>query len=48
MYLAQHLVDSYHVVPNVSHIMDNLEIVLVPFVNPDGYVVGVIIADPVM
>ena len=41
MYLAKYLVDSYQVDPKITDIMDNMEIVMVPFVNPDGYAVSV-------
>ena len=44
MYLVNHFVRYYgkegH--EEITQLMDNLEFVLVPFVNPDGYVVGVV------
>ena len=40
MYLAKYFMDGYGVLSRVTHLMDNLEIILVPFVNPDGYVVS--------
>lgn len=41
MYLVDYFVRNYGVKPEITHLMNNLEFVLVPFVNPDGYVVGV-------
>ncbi len=42
MYLVNHFVVSYAEDKRIHNLMDNLEFVLVPFVNPDGYVVGVV------
>jgi murein tripeptide amidase MpaA len=42
MYLVNHFVRNYGVRPEITNIMNRLEFVLVPFVNPDGYVVGVV------
>ena len=42
MYLANHLAHGYAEDQLVQHLMNNLEIVMVPFVNPDGYAVGVV------
>lgn len=44
MYLAKYFVSNYHVEKQVTFLMDHLEFILVPFVNPDGYVVGVAVA----
>ena len=41
MYLVQHFVKNYGKIDQITELMDNLEMILVPFVNPDGYVVGV-------
>ncbi len=40
MYIAKSLVGDYSVKSSVTKLLDNLEVVLVPFVNPDGYVVS--------
>lgn len=42
MYIAKYFVESYGVNATITDLMDKLEFVLVPFVNPDGYVVGVV------
>ena len=42
MYIAQQFVEQYGVDKAITDLMDNLEFVLVPFVNPDGYAVGVV------
>lgn len=38
MYLVQHFVKNYGKIDQITELMDNLEMILVPFVNPDGYV----------
>ncbi|MCG3122401.1 MAG: hypothetical protein GIKADHBN_00788 [Phycisphaerales bacterium] len=38
MYMADQLVNGYGVDPRVTAVLDKFEIVIVPFVNPDGYV----------
>ncbi len=40
MYIAEQFVKSYGKDTAMTKLMDELEFVLVPFVNPDGYVVG--------
>ena len=40
MFIAKSLVEDYSVSTEVTNFLNNLEIVLVPFVNPDGYVVS--------
>lgn len=40
MYIAKHFTDSYGIDPNVTNLMNNLEFILIPFVNPDGYEVS--------
>lgn len=42
MYIAERLIKDYKVTKKDTHLLEKLEIVLVPFVNPDGYVVSVI------
>lgn len=44
MYLVNHFVRHYEEdgYEEITELMDNMELVLVPFVNPDGYVVGVV------
>lgn len=42
MYIVKYFVESYGVDERIKALMDSLEFVLVPFVNPDGYVVGVV------
>jgi hypothetical protein len=37
LYLANHLVSNYDVVPTVKNLVDSLDIYLLPVVNPDGY-----------
>lgn len=37
IYLAQYLLDNYGIVPEVTHLVDNTDIFLVPSMNPDGY-----------
>ena len=44
MYLTDYFVRNYRVKPEITHLMNNLEFILVPFVNPDGYVVRVVLA----
>jgi murein tripeptide amidase MpaA len=38
MYMVEKLVNEYPTNPAVSSILDNLELLVVPMVNPDGYV----------
>ena len=40
MYIIDYLLKSYGVKEDVTNILDNIELVAVPFVNPDGYVVS--------
>ena len=40
MYIIDYLVNSYGKVDRVTKILDGIELVAVPFVNPDGYVVS--------
>lgn len=40
MYTAYRLASEYGVIAEVTQLLNNLEVVLVPFVNPDGYVVS--------
>ena len=40
MYIVNYLVNSYGKVKRVTDILDTIELVAVPFVNPDGYVVS--------
>ena len=40
MYIVDYLLSAYGKVDNVTKILDNIELVAVPFVNPDGYVVS--------
>ena len=40
MYIVEHLVNGYGNVQNVTDILNNVEILVIPFVNPDGYVVS--------
>ena len=40
MYIIDYLLKSYGVKEEVTNILDNIELVAVPFVNPDGYVVS--------
>ncbi len=42
MYIVDYFVQNYKKEAIITNLMDNLEFVLVPFVNPDGYVVGVV------
>ncbi len=42
MYLVDYFVRGYEADQRVQKLMDSMEFVLVPFVNPDGYVVGVV------
>ena len=42
MYIAKYLAGAYGINETISGLLDKLEFVLVPFVNPDGYVVGVV------
>jgi len=37
MSLTARLVKEYNVISAVTNILNELEIILVPFVNPDGY-----------
>lgn len=37
IYLAQYLLDNYRVVPEVTYLVDNTDIFLVPSMNPDGF-----------
>lgn len=37
MYVVEYLVFSYGEVPQVTNLLENLEVLVVPFVNPDGY-----------
>ncbi len=38
MFLAEHLIERYETDPQIRHLVDHLEIYIVPVVNPDGYV----------
>ena len=40
MYIINHLLSGYGVMDKVTRILDSIELVAVPFVNPDGYVVS--------
>ena len=40
MYIVEHLVNGYGNVQNVTDILNKVEILVIPFVNPDGYVVS--------
>ena len=40
MYIVNYLVNGYGKVKRVTDILNNIELVAVPFVNPDGYVVS--------
>ena len=40
MYIIDYLVSGYGQKDNVTRILDNIELVAIPFVNPDGYVVS--------
>ena len=40
MYIIDHLVSGYGTIENVTKILNDAELVAVPFVNPDGYVVS--------
>ena len=40
MYIIDYLLSGYGVKEDVKNILDNIELVAVPFVNPDGYVVS--------
>ena len=37
-YLVDHLVNNYRVDPEITALLDTVELIVVPFVNPDGYV----------
>ena len=39
MYIVNYLVNSYGKIKRVTDILDTVELLAVPFVNPDGYVV---------
>ena len=39
MYIVDYLVNSYGKIKRVTDILNKIELVAVPFVNPDGYVV---------
>ena len=41
MYVANHLATGYNKIDAVTELLDNLEFVMVPIVNPDGMVVSV-------
>ena len=40
MYVANHLATKYNKISAVTELLDNLEFVMVPIVNPDGMVVS--------
>ena len=40
MYIIDYLVSGYGQKDDVTKILDSVELVAVPFVNPDGYVVS--------
>ena len=40
MYIIDYLLSGYGVKDDVTRILDNIELVAVPFVNPDGYAVS--------
>ena len=40
MYIIDYLVSGYGQKDDVTNILDSIELVAVPFVNPDGYVVS--------
>ena len=40
MYIIDYLVSGYGKKDDVTKILDSVELVVVPFVNPDGYVVS--------
>lgn len=37
VYFAQYLLDNYRVIPEVTYLVDNTDIYLVPSMNPDGF-----------
>ena len=39
MYIVNYLVNGYGKIKRVTDILNKIELVAVPFVNPDGYVV---------
>ena len=40
MYIIDYLLSGYGQKARVTAILDNVELVAIPFVNPDGYVVS--------
>lgn len=37
IYLAKYLLDNYDVLPEITHLVDNTDIFLMPSLNPDGF-----------
>lgn len=37
IYLAQYLLDNYHILPEVTNLVDSTDIYLMPSMNPDGF-----------
>eukprot|EP00040_Diaphanoeca_grandis_P038854 m.257536 g.257536 ORF g.257536 m.257536 type:complete len:438 (+) comp35393_c0_seq1:111-1424(+) len=37
MYIVNYLVNNYNVEPRVTNLLDGVELIVIPFANPDGY-----------
>ncbi len=40
LYLIDHLTDNYGVDPDITHLVDEMDIWIMPLMNPDGYMAG--------
>ena len=38
MYIVDQLANEYNVVPEVTELLDRVELIVIPVANPDGYV----------